>query len=107
MTLPGASMLNSLAAMRQRVWPAPPHLPENYTLNDYVRFMREETFQYSVRYARRLVVIHGREHLLEAARNGGAMVAFLHYGRWILAGGALAHRPGLPYTVVASRRNPE
>ncbi len=107
MTLPGASMLNSLAAVRQRLWPAPPHLPENYTLNDYVRFMREETFQYSVRYARRLVVIHGREHLLEAARNGGAMVAFLHHGSWILAGGAIAHRLGLPYTVIASRRNLE
>ena len=100
-------MLDSLAAVRQRLWPAPPELPENYTLTDYVRFMREETFHYSVRYARRLVVIHGREHLLEAARNGGAMVAFLHYGSWILAGGAIAHRLGLPYTVVASRRNLE
>ena len=103
----GASILDSLAAVRQRLWPAPPELPENYTLTDYGRFMREETFHYSVRYARRLVVIHGREHLLEAARHGGAMVAFLHHGSWILAGGAIAHRLGLPYTVIASRRNLE
>lgn len=74
---------------------------------DYGRFMREETSHYSVRYARRLVVIHGREHLLEAARNSGVMVAFLHYGSWILAGGAIAHHLGLPYTVIASRRNLE
>ena len=107
MILPKASILDSLAAVRRRLWPAPPHLPENYTLTDYVRFMREETFQYSVRYARRLVVIHGREHMLNAARNSGVMVAFLHYGSWILAGGAIVHRLGLPYTVIASRRNLE
>ncbi|OFW18618.1 MAG: hypothetical protein A3H27_11390 [Acidobacteria bacterium RIFCSPLOWO2_02_FULL_59_13] len=107
MILPGISVLDSLAAVRQRLWPAPPELRDNYTMADYVRFMREETFHYSVRYARRLVVIHGGEHLLEAARNGAVMVAFLHYGSWILAGGAIAHRLGLPYTVIASRRNLE
>lgn len=102
--LPRRSILESLAAARQRLWPVPPPLPDTYTLTDYVRFMCEETFRYSVRYARRLVVIHGREHLLDAVRNSGVMVAFLHYGSWILAGGAIAHRLGLPYTVIASRR---
>jgi len=107
MTLPRATILDSLSAVRQRLWPVPPHLPERYTLTDYVRFMCEETFRYSARYARRLVVMHGQEHLLEAARKSGVMVAFLHYGSWILAGGAIAHRLGLPYTVIASRRNLE
>jgi lauroyl/myristoyl acyltransferase len=69
--------------------------------------MREETFHFSARYARRLVVTHGEEHLLKAARDSGAIVAFLHYGSWILAGGAIARRLGLPYTVIASRRSLE
>jgi lauroyl/myristoyl acyltransferase len=69
--------------------------------------MREETFLYSRRYARRRIVMHGQEHLLEAASNSGVMVNFLHYGSWILAGGAIAHHLGLPYTVIASRRNLE
>ncbi len=107
MILPRASILDSLAAVRQRLWPAPPELLENYTLADYGRFMREETFHYSARYARRLVVMHGQEHLLKAARNSGAMVAFLHYGSFFLTGGAIAHRLGLPYTAIASRRNLE
>lgn len=107
MLLRRALILDRLRAVRGRLWPAPPELPESYTLADYGRFMREETFRYSARYARRLIVIHGREHLLEAARASGAMVAFLHYGSWILAGGAICHSLGLPYTVIASRRNLE
>ena len=107
MILPRTRIVDTVKALRQRLWPEPPELPELYTLADYGHFMREETFHYSARYARRLVVIHGREHLLEATRNGGAMVAFLHYGSWILAGGAIAHRLHLPYTVIASRRNLE
>jgi lauroyl/myristoyl acyltransferase len=104
---PKVPILDRLTSVRQNLWPAPPELAESYTLADYGRFMREETFHFSARYARRLVVMHGHEHLLKAARNSGAIVAFLHYGSWILAGGAIAHRLGLPYTVIASRRNLE
>jgi len=107
MTLPRHPILDRLAAVRQRLWPTPPALAERYTLADFGRFMREETFHYSARYARRLVVTHGEEHLLKAARKSGVIIAFLHYGSWILAGGAIAHRLGLPYTVIASRRNLE
>lgn len=101
------SLVESLLALRQSLCPSTPQLPKRYTIADYVRFMREETFRYSRRYARRLIVMHGQEHLLEVASNSAVMVNFLHYGSWILAGGAIAHRLGLPYTVIASRRNIE
>ncbi|MFN7087838.1 MAG: lysophospholipid acyltransferase family protein [Burkholderiales bacterium] len=102
-----SKLVQWLRTARRRWWPAPPLLAAQYTLADYGRFMREETFLYSPRYARRLVVPHGEVHLLAAARAGGCMVCFVHYGSWILAGGAIAHRLGLPYTVIASRRNLE
>ncbi len=100
-------LVERLVAVSQRLWPMPPKLPEDYTLADYSHFMREETFRFSARYARRLIVMHGQEHLLEAAHKTGAIVAFMHYGSWILAGAAIAHRLGLPYTAIASRRNLE
>lgn len=101
------SIVERLSTLRQRLCPSPPPLPEPYTLADYGRFMREETFRYSRRYARRMIVMHGQEHLLEAAADSGVIVSFLHYGSWILAGGGIAHSLGLPYTVIASRRNLE
>lgn len=107
MKLPGGPILASIAGLRRRLWPTPPELAESYSLADYGRFMQEETFDFSARYVRRRVVLHGRQHLLDAVRNSGAMVVFLHYGSWILAGGAIAHTLGLPYTVIAARRNLE
>lgn len=97
----------NISAVYQRLFPSPPLLSEEYTLVDFARFMREETFCYSRRYTRRLVVLHGQEHLLKAAGNSGVMVNLLHYGSWILAGGSIVHKLGLPYTVIASRRNLE
>ncbi len=93
------------ALLRRRLRPEPPGLAQNYDMGDYGRFMREETFLYSARYARSRVVLHGQEHLVESARDSGVMVAFLHYGSFFLTGGAIVHQLGLPYTAIASRRN--
>ncbi len=64
--------------------------------------MRAETYLYSRRHARRLVALHGAEHL---RRDTGGVLAFLHFGSFFLSGGAVAHQLGLPYTLIASRRN--
>ncbi len=78
MILPKVPILDRLTSVCQSLWPA--QLAESYTLADYGRFMREETFHCSARHARRVVVMHGQERLLKAARNSRAIVAFLHYG---------------------------
>jgi lauroyl/myristoyl acyltransferase len=101
------ALIERLLLLRQQIRPSPPPLPKQFTMADYGHFMREETFRYSRRYARSLIVMHGQEHLLKAASNSGVMVNFLHYGSWILAGGGIAHQLDLPYTVIASRRNME
>ncbi len=101
------SLVDCFSALRQRLFPMPPMLPERYSLVDFGRFMRDETFLYSPRYAHRFVVVHGQENLVDLARNSGVMVNFLHYGSWTLAGGSITHGLGLPYTVIASRRNLE
>ncbi len=95
------------ATLQQRIWPAPPPLPENHTMAEFGRFMREETFLYSARYARRRVKPEGSEYLTDLAAKSGVMVAFLHYGSFFLTGGAIAARLGVPYTAIASRRNLE
>lgn len=100
-------MITLLRSWAHKHLQAPPQLPNTYTMADFLRFMREETFLYSRRYARRRITMHGQEHLLSAVRSTGAIAAFLHYGSWVLAGGAIAHGLRLPYTVVASRRNIE
>ncbi|OGA52929.1 MAG: hypothetical protein A3F74_06970 [Betaproteobacteria bacterium RIFCSPLOWO2_12_FULL_62_58] len=64
--------------------------------------MRAETHLYSPRYARRLIALRGAEHL---RRDSGGVLAFLHFGSFFLSGGALVHQLGLPYTLIASRRN--
>lgn len=69
--------------------------------------MREETFSFSPRYARRNVMLHDQQGLIDAASHSGVIVCHLHYGSWILAGGAIAHSMRLPFTAIASRRNLE
>lgn len=91
----------------RRMLLAPPDLPENYTMAEFGRFMKEETFLHSAKYARRRVVVHGRENLLNPACKTGVMVAFMHYGSFFLTGAAIGAQLGLPYTAIASRRNLE
>lgn len=68
----------------------------------YEKFMRYETYLFTPKYARRYVRVHGINNLNEC--NGGILV-FLHYGSFFLSGGALVHQYGLPYALIASRRN--
>ena len=102
MSFPGL-ITRLIRRMRQ----APPNLPENFTMAEFGRFMKEETFLYSAGYARGRVVVHGRENLLDAAGQTGAVAAFMHYGSFFLIGGAIRAQLGLPYTAIASRRNLE
>jgi lauroyl/myristoyl acyltransferase len=85
--------------------PVPPALTVPYDMRAFGQFMREETGLYSPAYARQRVRVQGRAHLRRAARQGGVVLAMLHHGSWILAGGAVAHQLRMPYTVVASRRS--
>lgn len=71
---------------------------------DYAQFMLTELSLASPRYSRRMVAVSGVDHLHQAS-SGGAVIAFLHYGSWIIAGGAICHKLRLPYTAIASRRN--
>lgn len=82
--------------------PKRPKFNGELTNRNFERFMRAETFAFAPAYARRLIEIRGTEHL--AAGRGGVL-AFLHFGSFFLSGGALVHQLGLPYTLIASRRN--
>ena len=85
--------------------PLPPPLAESHAREDFGRFMRQETQLFSATYARERVRLRNAVHLRAAAKKGGILLAMLHHGSWILAGGAVAHQLRMPYTVVASRRN--
>lgn len=96
-----------IARMLRRALRLPPALPENCTMAEFGRFMKQETFLHSEGYARRRVIIHGRENLLDASKEAGAVAAFMHYGSFFLTGVAVRAQLGLPYTAIASRRNLE
>lgn len=97
--------LQRLTALWRRLNAIPPDLPANYARADYAQFMRAETYSYSQRYACQRVVIHGEDHLLRIAQQGGGMLACLHYGSFFLSGGAIVRQLGLPYTAVVTSRN--
>ena len=83
----------------------PPFLPDGYQTADYARFMREETFLYTPRYAKRAVVIHGGENLDEITKHHGAILASVHYGSFFLSSGAIVHQLKLPCTDIVTSRN--
>lgn len=83
-----------------RLEPPPLHRP--FHTRDYERFMREETFQYSAEYASANVKVNGADNL---SGVNGAVLVFLHFGSFFLSGGALLHQYGLPFNLIASRRN--
>lgn len=91
----------------RRLLAMPPGLPREFAAADFNRFMREETFVYSPRYAMQRVAIHNGDILRELARNRaqGIILPFLHYGSFFLIGGAVRHQLGMPYSAIASRRN--
>ncbi len=96
-----------IARMFRRVLHLPPALQENCTMAEFGNFMKQETFIHSEGYALRRVIIHGRENLLHAAKETGAMAAFMHYGSFFLTGVAVRVQLELAYTAIASRRNLE
>lgn len=92
--------LNALIA------PAPPALETGYTAAIYQHFMKQELLRATPAYARGRIVMRGHvENLLPALQKSGVILGFLHHGSWILIGGAMRYNLGVPYTVVASRRN--
>lgn len=84
---------------------SPPELPNGYSMSDYARFMREETFLYTPRYAKQAVVIHGSQNLGEITRHRGAILAPLHYGSFFLSGGAIVHQLKLRCTAIVTHNN--
>jgi len=84
---------------------SPPYLPDGYNATDFARFMREETYLYSPRYAKRSVVIHNGQSLGEITRRHGAILAPVHYGSFFLPSGAIVHQLKLPCTDIVTSRN--
>ena len=84
---------------------SPPFLNQEYSRTDYTNFMKQEIFRLSPAYARGRVRIKGRKKLLSAIEQSNVIIGLLHLGSWILIGGVVRHVFGLPYTVIASRRN--
>lgn len=95
---------NSLRWM-QKIIANPPYLSESYCTEDFADFMRRETFLFSARYAKKNVVIHGQDKLLEATSKSGALLTPFHYGSFFLSGGAIVHQLNLNYTAIVTGRN--
>jgi lauroyl/myristoyl acyltransferase len=89
----------------KKLFATPPYLPDNYNSSDYARFMREETFLYTPRYAKQSVVIHGERILSEATKKHGAVLAPLHYGSFFLSSGAIVHQLKLRCTAIVTHNN--
>lgn len=83
----------------------PPNLPSKYTMPDFFRFMCEETFLYTPRYARQRVVIHNGHILSEITKERGAVLAPLHYGSFFLSGGAIFHQLNLRCNAIVTHNN--
>lgn len=83
----------------------PPPLSTDYVRPEYAAFMKTEIMRYTPAYARKRVYIHNLEILEKALARSNVMLGFLHHGSWLLIGGVIRHILGLPYTVIASRRN--
>lgn len=83
----------------------PPYLPSGFTMSDFFRFMCEETFLFTPRYARKLVVIHNGQILSEITKDRGAVLAPLHYGSFFLSGGAIVHQLKLRCTAIVTHNN--
>lgn len=83
----------------------PPVLPEGYDGSAFLTFMKDETYRFSPRYAKRYVVIHNQSQLIKLAKESSALLTPLHYGSFFLAGGAIVHQLRLPYTAIVTGRN--
>lgn len=106
-TMTETGLIRNTLNLGRRLLAVPPDLPRGFTAADFNRFMREETFIYSPRYAKQRVVIHNGDMLRELARDHGRgiILPFLHYGSFFLIGGAVRHQLGITYSAIASRRN--
>lgn len=89
----------------KRLLVSPPYLPSNYNASEFLRFMREETFLYTPRYARQLVVIHNGQILNGITKERGAVLAPLHYGSFFLSGGAIVQQLKLNCTAIVTHNN--
>ena len=83
----------------------PPPLKQKHSRSEYLKFMKQELFQYSPAYARGRVLVRGWDNLSTALNNSSVILGLLHHGSWILIGGVLRYVFGVPYNVVASRLN--
>lgn len=83
----------------------PPLLSSNYDMEEYLKFMREEIFLYTKKYAKDNVFIHDREILFEATQRKGAVLAPLHYGSYFLSGCALVQQLKLSCNAIVTHNN--
>jgi lauroyl/myristoyl acyltransferase len=83
----------------------PPELHEHYSAADFSEFMRKETYLFSPRYAKKYVIIHGQDRLLQAVAHSGVILTPVHYGSFFLSGGAVVQQLKLPYTAIVTGRN--
>jgi len=105
-----SSEFKAVTSMRRRLavnklFAIPPTISTEYGTSEYQRFMREETFLYTPRYAQKAVVIHDGIRLSEIAKHHGAILAPVHYGSFFLSSGAIVHQLNMACTNVVTSAN--
>ena len=80
-------------------------LQAEYTQENFLSFMKSETYCYSQDYVKNRVKIHGKENILDLLSERGAVFAPLHYGSFFLIGGALASHMNLKSTAIVTYAN--
>jgi len=80
-------------------------LKRNYNQENFVNFMKSETYRYTEKYANNRVNIHNPENVSKLLKGNGIVLTCLHYGSFFLTGPALASQMNLISTGIVTHSN--